>query len=103
MVGSIGDVTDRKMAEEDLRRLERQLRQAQRLEAMGTLAGGIAHDFNNILGAILGYGEMALRDAAPGTRLKRDLDSIMTAGERGRALVERILTFSRSSVNERVS
>ena len=82
---------------------ERQLRQAQRLEAMGTLAGGIAHDFNNILGAILGYGEMALRDAAKGSRVQRDLDSIMTAGERGRSLVEQILTFSRSSANERIA
>src|SRR5262249_11228227 len=85
------------------RQLERQLRQAQRLEAMGTLAGGIAHDFNNILGAILGYGEMALRGAAKETRLRRDLDSIMTAGERGRALGERILAFSRSGVGERVA
>jgi PAS domain S-box-containing protein len=103
MVGFMFDVTDRHQAEEDLRRLERQLRQAQRLEAMGTLAGGIAHDFNNILGAILGYGEMALRDAPKGSRLRRDLDNIMTAGERGRALVEQILTFSRSSVSERIA
>ena len=90
------DVTDRHAAEDELRRLEKQLRQAQRLEAMGTLAGGIAHDFNNILGAILGYGEMALRGAPKGSRLRRDLDSIMTAGERGRALVDRVLAFSRS-------
>jgi PAS domain S-box-containing protein len=103
MVGFMFDVTDRHQAEEDLRRLERQLRQAQRLEAMGTLAGGIAHDFNNILAAILGYGEMAQRDAPKGSRLRRDLDSIMTAGERGRALVEQILTFSRSSVSERTA
>ncbi|OUM02845.1 PAS domain-containing protein [Variovorax sp. JS1663] len=102
MVGFMIDVTERHQAEDELRRLERQLRQAQRLEAMGTLAGGIAHDFNNILGAILGYGEMALRDAPKGSRLRRDLDRIMTATERGRALVEQILTFSRSSVNERV-
>jgi CheY-like chemotaxis protein len=69
---------------------------------MGTLAGGIAHDFNNILGAILGYGEMALRDAPKGSRLARDLDSIVVAGERGRALVDRVLAFSRSAVGERV-
>jgi CheY-like chemotaxis protein len=82
--------------------MERRLRQAQRLEAMGTLAGGIAHDFNNILGAILGYGEMAQRDAPAGSRLARDLDSIVIAGERGRALVDRVLAFSRSAVGERV-
>jgi PAS domain S-box-containing protein len=96
------DVTARRCADEELRRLEYQLRQAQRLETVGTLAGGIAHDFNNILGAILGYGEMALRDAAPDTRLRRDLDSIMLAGERGRVLVDRILMFSRSSVGEQI-
>jgi PAS domain S-box-containing protein len=84
-------------------RMEHQLRQAQRLEAMGTLAGGIAHDFNNLLGAILGYGEMALRDVPAGSRLRRDLESIMIAGERGRALVDRILAFSRSGVGERLA
>jgi PAS domain S-box-containing protein len=103
MVGFMHDVTKQRAAEEEFRRLERQLRQAQRLEALGTLAGGIAHDFNNILGAILGYGEMALRDAPKGSRLRRDLDSIMTAGERGRALVDRVLAFSRSAVGERVA
>ncbi len=97
------DISAGKRIEEALRAREEQLRSAQRLEALGTLAGGIAHDFNNILGAILGYGEMALRDAPAGSRLRRDLDSIVAAGERGRALVERILAFSRSGVSERVA
>jgi signal transduction histidine kinase/FixJ family two-component response regulator len=101
--GSVTDVTARRLAEEELRRMEHQLRQAQRLEAMGTLAGGIAHDFNNLLGAILGYGEMALRDVPEGSRLRRDVENMMIAGERGRALVDRILAFSRSGVGERVA
>ena len=100
--GVCRDITEQKIGEEALRKLEQDLRNAQRLEAVGTLAGGVAHDFNNILGAIVGYGEMALRDAKKGTRLRRDLDSIMEAGERGRALVDRILAFSRSGVAERV-
>jgi PAS domain S-box-containing protein len=102
-IGFMFDVTDRHKSEEELARLEKQLRLAQRLESMGTLAGGIAHDFNNILGAILGYGEMALRDAPRGSRLRRDLDNIVIAGERGRALVDRILAFSRSGVAEHVA
>jgi PAS domain S-box-containing protein len=100
--GSATDVTERKRAEEELKTMERKLRQAQRLEAMGTLAGGIAHDFNNILGAILGYGELALRDTPNGSRLERDVKKIVIAGERGRALVDRVLAFSRSAIGERV-
>src|SRR5262245_4691794 len=82
--------------------MERQSRQAQRLEALGTLAGSIAHDFNNLLGAILGYGEMALRNLHAGSQPRRDVENIMIAAERGRALVERILAFTRSGVGEGV-
>ena len=94
---------ERRHAEEALRRMEARLRQAQRLEAMGTLAGGIAHDFNNILAAILGFGERALRDTPAGSRLRRDLESVLAAGERGRALVDRVLAFSRAGTAERVA
>ncbi|MFP5406602.1 MAG: ATP-binding protein, partial [Gammaproteobacteria bacterium] len=102
MAGSMEDVSDRKNAEAERGRLERQLRQAQKLEAMGTLAGGIAHDFNNILAAILGYGEMAQKEAAQGTPLRRHLDATLSAGMRAKSLVERILAFSRSGMGERV-
>ena len=100
--GSMEDITDRKNAEAERDRLEGQLRQAQKLEAIGTLAGGIAHDFNNVLSAILGYGEMAQKDAAEGTPLRRNIDAAISAGMRAKALVERILAFSRSSIGERL-
>src|SRR4029434_10474574 len=102
MAGSIEDVTDRKEAEAQRDRLEGQLRQAQKLEAMGTLAGGVAHDFNNILAAILGYGDMAQKEAAQGTSLRRYIDAAMSAGMRAKSLVQRILAFSRSGMGERV-
>jgi len=93
---------ERKQAEDAKERLEALLRQSQKMEAMGTLAGGIAHDFNNILGAILGYGELAQKDVAEGSVARRHLDQVMHAGGRAKALVERILTFSRSGLGERV-
>ena len=96
------DGTERKAQQEAMLRTEIRLRQAERFEAMGTLAGGIAHDFNNILGAILGFSERALLTAREGTQLHHDLSNVVTAGERGRTLVERILSFSRGTVGERV-
>ncbi|HEV7574854.1 MAG TPA: ATP-binding protein [Caldimonas sp.] len=102
MAGSVENIDERKRSERERQRLEGQLRQAQKLEAIGTLAGGIAHDFNNILGAILGYGELARSSAAPESALARHLDGVMNAGLRAKALVERILAFSRSGMGERV-
>jgi PAS domain S-box-containing protein len=93
---------ERSRAEEDKQKLEAQLRQSQKMEAMGTLAGGIAHDFNNILGAILGYGEMAYKSAAEDSATRRYLENVMIAGNRAKTLVERILAFSRSGMAERV-
>ncbi len=101
IIGFVKDITESRRAEDERRRLEAELRQAQKMEAIGQLAGGIAHDFNNILTAILGYGEMARNRAAgqgePDAALLRQLDTILKAGERGRGLVSQILTFSRKN------
>jgi PAS domain S-box-containing protein len=101
LVGSAMDVTSQKQAQLDKEALEAQLRQSQKMEAIGTLAGGIAHDFNNILGAILGYGELALQESAEHSALRRYLNNVMHATERAKMLVERILGFSRSGLGDR--
>jgi PAS domain S-box-containing protein len=101
-VGSAIDITAQKQAQIEKEHLEAQLRQSQKMEAIGTLAGGIAHDFNNILGAILGYGELAHQQSLQGSTLRRYLDNVMHAAERAKALVDRILGFSRSGLGERV-
>ena len=97
------DITQRKEAEAAKARLEAELRRSQKMEAVGTLAGGIAHDFNNILGAILGYGELAQRKVHEGIVIEDELDQVMQAGHRGKRLVEHILAFSRSGSSSRVA
>ena len=94
VLSSIVDIGARQHAEEERRRLEEQLRHAQKLEAIGTLAGGIAHDFNNILGAVFGYAEL-LEHQVQGEEGKADVRELLTAAERGRQLVRQILAFSR--------
>lgn len=83
------------------KRLEEQLRQSQKMEALGTLAGGIAHDFNNILGVILGYAEIIESGAEPDSGLDRRIGEISRAGRRARDLVTQILNFSRQGPQER--
>jgi PAS domain S-box-containing protein len=100
-IGMLKDVTDRKRAQAERERLNERLREAQKLEALGTMAGGIAHDFNNILGAILGHGELAQAEADRNTRAAKRLQAIVDAGQRGKALVEQILTFARRGARRR--
>ncbi len=101
IVGEIfANALERKRAEAEKAELEMQLRQAQKLEAIGTLAGGIAHDFNNILGAVLGYSEMAMTALPAHSRPRHYVQQVMTAGQRAKAVVDQILTFSRRGRHE---
>ena len=95
IIGFVRDISEKVAAEQERARLEAQLRQAEKMQAVGHLAGGIAHDFNNILGAILGYGELAQQRAGQGD-LRRYLDTIMDAGNRAKSLVNQILSYSRA-------
>ncbi|HUG39722.1 MAG TPA: PAS domain S-box protein [Longimicrobiales bacterium] len=94
----IGDVTQKKEAERERERLEEQLRQAQKMEAVGRLAGGVAHDFNNLLTAIKGHTELLLADPACGEELREDLGEIARSSDRAAALTRQLLAFSRQSI-----
>jgi len=95
------DITENIRAEQEQSRLETQLRQAHKMEAIGTLAGGIAHDFNNILSAIIGYSELALTKMPEGTQARRNVEQVLKAGFRARDLVKQILAFSRKAETEK--
>ena len=97
----VRDLTERKRTEEALRQSEEQRRQAQKLEAIGTLAGGVAHDFNNLLTGILGHAQL-LRSAASPERIQRSAEVIETAARRGAALTQQLLGFARKGKNQDV-
>ncbi|MGD2037127.1 MAG: PAS domain S-box protein, partial [Desulfobacterales bacterium] len=95
------DISDLKSAQQEREQLKTQLIQAQKMEAIGTLAGGIAHDFNNILGAIIGYAEMALYDTQKDSMEHYNIDQVLKAGHRAKDLVKQILAFSRKSEQDK--
>lgn len=99
----VHDLTAQKKLEAHRTALESQLRESQKMQAIGTMAGGIAHDFNNIISAILGNVELAKQDAAGNTAANTSLTEIDKAGRRARDLVRQILTFSRNEPQRRVS
>ncbi|MFP4034546.1 MAG: ATP-binding protein, partial [Desulfovermiculus sp.] len=98
MVSTVWDVTDRKQAEKEQEKLQSQLLQAQKMEAIGRLAGGVAHDFNNVLTTIIGNSELALLDYAQDEHLYDILEHIKEAGEKASYLTRQLLAFSRRQI-----
>lgn len=98
---TIRDLSEQEQVEGERRELEEQLRQSQKMEAIGTLAGGIAHDFNNFLAGINGYAELALLNDQRGKPIDDNIQQIMRASSKASQLVQRILTFSRKQKEHR--
>ena len=98
---SLLDVTEKKKADQRWRSLENQLRKAQKMEAIGTLAGGIAHDLNNILSPVLGYADMIMRSSDPSTNVYQRSEKIQKAALRAADLVSQVLAFNRRNEEEK--
>ncbi len=98
LINVLKDITDRKQVEEQRRELEERLKRSEKMESLGLLAGGVAHDLNNLLGVIVGHSEMLLDDIGESHPLRRDVVSIMNAGERAAYVVQDLLTMARRGV-----
>ncbi len=98
MLGMLQDITARKRAEEERDKLEQQLREAQKMQAIGMLAGGVAHDFNNLLTVILGNTELSLERAEPSSVLRHELESVHKTAKRAAALTQQLLAFGRRQI-----
>ncbi len=103
ILGVIDDVTDYVHSEKAKEQRSKQLKQAQRMEAISSMAGGIAHDFNNILAAILGYAELAQLELADDNPVRSRIDEIVKAGNRAKELVKQIQAFSRRECMDKVA
>jgi PAS domain S-box-containing protein len=95
VIASVVDISARRAEEAERRKLEDQLRQAQRVESIGAVAGGVAHDFNNMLAAMAGLAELALEDSSDRPSVCADLEQLLQCADRGKELVGRILKFTR--------
>ncbi len=98
IVGVVRDITEPKRAEKEKEKLQEQLRQSQKMEAVGVLAGGVAHDFNNLLSVIKGYTELLLEDLAPDDPKRPDLERIEKAAQQAASLISQLLAFGRKQM-----